>query len=90
MFMKDDKKQKMASMIVSNIKKPEASNPESEEQSSYTENPSEPEADQYDVAADEVFEAIANKDKSALKESLKSMIQMCMNEDDEEPSESND
>lgn len=44
----------------------------------------EPETDELEVAAEEVLSALESKSPAALKEALKSFVQMCMDKYDEE------
>lgn len=84
MFMRDDKK-KAATMIVARLKgQPEDKISEMPEK----DGAEMADADQYDVAIDELMDAFERKDKVALKDSLKSFITMCMDDDSgEEKSE---
>lgn len=84
MFMRDDKK-KAATMIVAKLKKqPEDKISEMPEK----DGAEMADADQYDVAVDELVDALEKKDKRALKESLKSFVAMCMDDEDSEEEKS--
>lgn len=67
MMMSD--KGKQAGMIVASMRPNEAD--DSSEM---------PEGDHYDMAAQEVIDALDAKDPAALKEALKSFVSMCMDE----------
>ena len=68
MFMKDDKRKKAATIIISKMKGPESVKeiPQMEE----------PEMDSMDVAIEEIIMAVEQKDKGMLKQALLSFIQM--------------
>lgn len=46
-----------------------------------------PAQDETDYMVDEIMAAIERKDRAALKESLKAMIQVCMDQYESEPAE---
>lgn len=79
MFARDDKK-KVATMIVAKLKgQPEDKISEMPEQ----DGAEMADADQYDIAIDELVDALEKKDKTAIKDSLKSFISMCMDESED-------
>lgn len=75
-MMAPDKKKDQASMIIASMR-PEAEMPMDSEM---------PE-DGQDVAAQELMSAIESKDPMALKEAMKSFVQMCMDNYSSEPAE---
>lgn len=95
--MKDDKK-KSVSMIIAKMKsdKPSYGDMKSENEN-MSESPTNENGDEMDnstaheAAAEEVMSALESKDKKAFVSSLKSLVQMCMDEyessEKEEPSE---
>lgn len=80
--MKDDKKN-VASVIISRMKKDGEVKDAPEQDGAKMDSP-----DDYDIAIDELMDAFEKKDKRALKDAMKSFVQMCMDESPEESSES--
>jgi hypothetical protein len=85
MMMKDDKR-KMATIIVSKMKKGDESSSLAPESA----GAEVADADEMYMVADDVMEAIKNGDVRALKESLQSMIEVMMSRDSESEMESED
>lgn len=75
MFMKDDKKNKAATIIISKLRKPEMKEAPMED-GAYQD------MDEMDVAIDEIMEAVEKKDKGMLKEALLSFIECASEESD--------
>jgi hypothetical protein len=74
MMMKDDKK-KVASVIIAKINGSNREKPQSE-------GAEIADSDDKDIAADEIMEAIKKSDVKALKEALKSFVEMCSYEEE--------
>lgn len=71
-----DSKKNAAAMIIASMKPATEHAPEL------------PEVDDHEMVASEIMDAIAAKDALALKEALKSFVQMCQDEESSEPVES--
>lgn len=85
MLMKDNKKN-AATIIMAKMSKGPSMVPKSEPEGAESDS-----SDELDFAAEEVLSAMERKDSRALKEAMKSFVQMCMDQyESEEPEEASE